>query len=162
MEIFRFDGNYKKNNKNEINLQKQFLLNNIKFCMLLLLFIIYKNNIIHIIKLKFKLFEHNSFEIPLKKNYINKLLKDNIYFNITDFKYSFSYKYNLAKIEYNIIFYDKNDNIIFPSELILYNDINILCHFKTNNTNQTIYSLANIFNKSFTCIEFFNLNENII
>lgn len=143
MEIFRFDDNYKKNNKNEINLQKQFLLNNIKFFMLLLLFIIYKNNIIHIIKLKFKLCEQNSFEIPLKKYYINKLLKNNIYFNITDFKYSFSYKFNLAKIEYNIIFYDKNDNIIFPSELILYNDINIICHFKTNNTNQNIYSLAN-------------------
>ena len=73
-------------------------------------------------------------------------------------KYSFSFKFNTAKIEYYLTFYDENNNILFPSDLSLYNDFHVFCNIKINN-NHSVYSLTNIYDKYYSCIEFFNLNE---
>lgn len=109
----------------------------------------------------FKLFKNrkNYNLIPSNKYYINKFIKDYIFFNVTYLYYSFSFKFNIAKIEYNIRFYDGNDNILFPSDLMLYHNFHVFCHIKINNTNYSVDSLANIYNNYFNCIDFFNLNE---
>ena len=149
------------NKINEMNIQKKLYLNIIKFFLLFYFLYSEKNIKFHLTQLKNEIYKKKSILIPFKKYNINKLLNNHIKFNMTYLNYSFSYKYNIAKIEYSIIFYDENDEIIFPSDVILYNDINIFCHFKTNNINNIIYSIANIYNKYFICIEFFNMNENI-
>lgn len=97
--------------------------------------------------------------ISYNKFYINKYLNNYIFFNVTYPKYSFSLKYNIAKVEYNITFYDEYNQLFFPSDLMLYNDFHIICYIKINNTSHSVNSLANIYNKYFNCIEFYNLNE---
>ena len=100
--------------------------------------------------------------ISYNKYYIDKYLKYFGYFNVTHIDYFFSFKYNIAKVEYRIGFYDNNNNIIIPSDLSLYNNLLIICHIKPNNDYFSIDSLPNIYqNKYFSCIEFFNLNEKI-
>jgi hypothetical protein len=65
-------------------------------------------------------------------------------------------------IEYNLLFYDEDENLIFPSDLTLYNNISIICYIELKNKNKIIYSYAGIVNnKYYNCIEFINLNENI-
>ena len=130
------------------------------------------------------IFKINSYNIIINryKRNINKLNFDNLYinkyylfnifsnyedknqfFNITYFNFSYSFKYNIVKIEYNIGFYDKNNNIIIPSDLTLYNNLHIFCHVtKVNINNSNIESLANIYkNKYYNCIEFLNINETL-
>ena len=81
------------------------------------------------------------------------------YFEISLKNYSFSFIYKKVKIEYNICFFDKNNNIIPPSYLF-FNNLQLMCHIQ--NQNITIDSLSNIYpNKYFYCIEFFNTTENI-
>ena len=71
------------------------------------------------------------------------------------------------EILYNITFYNKNDILIKPSELSLFNKINIFCLIEIvenkNSTNKTIIiSLANIYkNKQFYCKEFLNIKEKV-
>ena len=90
-----------------------------------------------------------------------KYLKDK-YYNITDFKYLFSFNFNIIKVEYNIGFFDKKKKNISPSDLPLYDDLHIFCHFEVVDKNITIDSLAYIYkNKFFTCIEFFKINEKV-
>ena len=90
-----------------------------------------------------------------------KYLKDKYYY-ITDFKYIFSFNFNIIKVEYNIGFFDKKKKYISPSDLPLYDDLHIFCHFEVVNKNITIDSLAYIYqNKFFTCIEFFKINEKV-
>ena len=132
----------------------------IKIILFYFLIIFLKKISIYNFKLiKNEIINNNYNLIPLNKYYINNFLKKYIYFNITNVKYSFSLKYNIAKIEYNITFYDENDNIIFPSDLLLYSNFRVICNINVNNTNYNIYSLANIYNKCFSCVEFSNLNE---
>ena len=66
-----------------------------------------------------------------------KHLKDK-YYNITDFKYLFSFKFNIIKVEYNICFFDKKKQNISPSDLPLYDDLHIFCHFEVINENINI------------------------
>jgi CDP-glycerol glycerophosphotransferase (TagB/SpsB family) len=72
-----------------------------------------------------------------------------------------------VEILYNITFYNKNDILIKPSELSLFNKINIFCLIEIvenkNSTNKTIIiSLANIYkNKQFYCKEFLNIKEKV-
>lgn len=88
-------------------------------------------------------------------------LKDK-YYNINDFKYLFSFNFNIIKVEYNVGFFDKKKKYISPSDLSLYDDLHIFCHFEVVNQNITIDSLAFIFkNKFFKCIEFFKINEKV-
>ena len=67
----------------------------------------------------------------------------------------------MIKIEYNIGFYDKYNNLILPSDLTLKYNLHIICSVEIDLGN-SINSLANIYeNKYFKCIEFFNLNDKI-
>ena len=96
--------------------------------------------------------------IPFNKYYIY----NQISFNITKFNYSFSFAFDIIKIEYYIGFYDKNNNIITPSDLSLYNNFHVICHFENFKNYTKVDSLANIYeNKYFYCIEFFSFNEEI-
>ena len=118
--------------------------------------------------------------LPIKiKNYFlknNKLLKFSIfynktntnldnhfeYFNIFDIKYLYSLKYQIIKIEYKIGFFDKNKNIILPSNLMLYGNIRLICFINILYNNECINSLSDIYlNNYFRCIEFFNINEKV-
>ena len=99
--------------------------------------------------------------IVFKKPILLGKLNQSLFFKIIDFNYSFSFKFKKLKIDYNFGFYDKDNNIILPSDLALYNDLHILCNieFKDNNS---IDSLSNIYKiKFFNCIEFCEFNENI-
>ena len=145
---------------------------------------IYKGKIFHIkpfiifyIFLILKLFEnkYNSKkkilskdynEMPLNKYYIFNIFKNiennNEYFNLTFIKNTFSFRFKILKVEYNIAFYDDNNNLISPSDLILYKNIHIICYFQLEKSNTIISSLANIYqNKYFNCVEFFVINEKI-
>ena len=86
-------------------------------------------------------------------------------FFIFDIKYFYSLKYNLIKIKYKIGFYNSNNNIIMPSDLALYQNINIFCFIEIINNgsnNIIIDSIPNIYqNKFYECIEFYNINEKI-
>ena len=153
MELF--NNKNLKQNQNELIIKGK--KNSLKYLKILLFYftiIFLKENFIYKYKsIKIRTI-NNSILIPFNKYYINNYLKNYIFFNIT----SFSFKFNIAKIEYNITFYDENDNIIYPFDLLL-NDFRVICNSKINNTNLNINSLANIYNKYFSCIEFFNLNE---
>ena len=141
----------------------------IKFLLLLIIIIymiIFKININNIFNNKRKNNIKNLYFNPIlfNKYYLFKLINNygdkNHYFNITYFDYSYSFKYNIIKIEYNIGFYDKNNNLIIPSDLSLYNNLHIFCHVDKNKNYSYIESLANINNnKYYKCIEFFNIND---
>ena len=102
-----------------------------------------------------------------KENEINNnsssLIIPNItYFNITYINYEFSQKFNRTKLEYNIGLYDKNKNLVSPSELTLHFDSKFICFITLPELNITIYSIANNYeNKYIKCIEYFNYGENI-
>ena len=89
---------------------------------------------------------------------------DNLYLiNLTYINYSFSFKYKIVKVEYNIGFYNENNELINPSDLTLYNNLHIICnYFENNNKRNNIYSLANIYNNQFyKCLEFFNIYQKV-
>ena len=80
--------------------------------------------------------------------------------NLTYINYSFSFKYKIAKVEYNIGFYNEKNDLVNPSDLTLYNNLHVVCNYIENNKNKTIYSLANIYNNQFfKCIQFFNIYQ---
>ena len=82
------------------------------------------------------------------------------YFSISNIHYSFSYKYDIAKIEYNIGIYDEKKNLVYPSDLSLYFNLNVFCFFEINNIKVSIYSLSGIDKNSYyKCIEFFKFDE---
>ncbi len=104
---------------------------------------------------------HRNNHINDNDNNYNKYNINNwITFNITNIKYSFSFVFNIVKIEYYIGFYDRNNNIIVPSDLSLHNNLHVICHFEETKNKAKVNSLANIYkNKYFYCIEFFNFND---
>ena len=90
----------------------------------------------------------------------NEIANHNLYFNISDMNYFFSYKFHMVKLSFNIGFYDKNINIIIPSDLTLNYKLSILCQAKEKGNNISVRSIANIFqNKYYNCIEYYNINE---
>lgn len=136
------------------------------------------NKIFKIFKFSFKfiifltlfniIFFHQKNDFSLKK-IRNNLTNNNAFLNINKFKninklnyfynYSFSYKFNITKIEYFFDFYDNKNKLILPPDMTLYNDLHIVCYVNKNNKFY-IHSLAEISeNKYFRCIEFINLNE---
>ena len=156
---------------NEINFKDKYLFNifvetlkkySLKFYILLLFYLTFSinNNFLDRIKIKKNNLNYNNLNF-FNQYYLNENSKINGYLNIAHINYFFSFKYRILKIEYNIGFYNfDNNNLIIPTEL-LYNNFNIFCHIKTKN-NLDIYSLPNIYlNKYFNCIEFFDLNEEI-
>jgi len=97
---------------------------------------------------------HNQF-------YLSGFKEFDLFFNISLVKYCFSFKFKLVEIEYNLYFYNRNEQLIIPSDLALYYDLHIFCHSKKK-FNIYLDSIANIYkNKYFNCIEYFQLNEKI-
>ena len=99
--------------------------------------------------------------LPFNKYYLNDYFNSSGSFNLTYLKYYYSFKYKIIQIEYNIGFYDLNNNLILPSDfLFIYNYIQVICHI--NSKSIDIYSLPNIYqNLYFNCIEFIEINEEI-
>ena len=91
---------------------------------------------------------------------INEL--NEINFNLTSVNFSLIDKNSIIKVAYNIDFYDKNNNLIEPSDLTLYNNFHVLCIKKEIKSQLFYLSLPNIIqNKHFSCIFFFNIDEQI-
>ena len=98
-------------------------------------FIIFRNIcfkcliIIIISLIQYKLIYKNNSIIVDNKNINNKNINrifrvfrvDNfsIFFNLTSMNYSFSYKFGKVEFEYYFLFYDNENNLIFPSDLAL-------------------------------------------
>ena len=98
------------------------------------------------------LFPVNKFEIG----------KNSTYFNITKIDYSFSYDFNIVKVEYYIGFYNQKDRLIVPSDFAFYSDLHLMCNLQIPSINLTIESMANIFkDKYHKCVEFFQINEEV-
>ena len=118
--------------------------------------------------LNYKLFcpSYKNFVKP-NKNFLSDYFKNIDYkndlnFNITTINYSIDSNKNNIKVEYLINFFDKDNNLVTPSDLTLYNKLHILCNLNIINNNINIISLANIYeNKYYKCIEFFNKNDKI-
>ena len=82
----------------------------------------------------------------------------NKYFSITSLNYTFSNKFSKIKFEFTFGIFDKNKNLIYPSDFTLYNKMSVLCIMNTNET--TIYSLPQIINNQYYgCIEYFDKDE---
>jgi len=82
------------------------------------------------------------------------------YFELNDYKYDFSFDYNITKIQYNIILLDANKKDIKPSDFNFRYKNRFLCYFKKDDDNNIIYSFPNIvLNKYFSCIEYINVND---
>jgi len=102
-------------------------------------------------KIKNNLYKNNSYE------FFNP---ENLYINISLKRYSFSYKFNIVKLEYNLAFFDEKKNLIIPSFLTLIYKLHIFCQTIIN-TNIRIKYIANIIkNKFYNCIEFSIINQN--
>ena len=176
MEVYKV----KINNLGNLNknLNKNKIINNNKLIITILCFIIKSLIEINLINLYLKsLTIENKIKIKNFRLENSNLLKFNIlynntnltlenknfeYFNIFDFKYLYSFKYNIIKIEYKIGIFDKNNNIILPSDLILKENIRLICYINILYYNQIINSLPNIYlNNYYKCIEFFNINEKV-
>ena len=157
---------FKNKNKNFVKIFEG-IIKNIKiifliiYIILIILIIQYKNlkefNIKNLKELKYL----KSIILPELKSTSFKYLKDK-YYNFTNFNYSFSFVYNIIKVEYNIGILDEKKNIISPSDFTLYEDLHIFCYFEVINKNINIISLANIYNNEyFNCIEYFKINEKV-
>lgn len=127
----------------------------LKIIIIIYIYKIYKTKIIS------NKYEKNNNKNHFYKYYNNK--EDNfIYFNIIDINFFHSLKFQLVQVEYIIKFYDKNNSLILPSDLALYNDMHIICNIELINSNLFINSLSSIYkNNFFKCIEIFNINEKI-
>ena len=120
-----------------------------------------KNNI-----LKYHYIDLETNLVPFNRYYLSNYFKTNetnldYYFNLTYLNFTYSYKYQMVKVEYNVGFYDMNDNIIHPSYAVS-NNLHVNCHIEIRNTNTFIDSLANILDdKYFKCTEIFSLDERL-
>ena len=135
----------------------------IKF-LILFIILVYILDIINHFKSKNNLYKNGLNVVNYSYKYdIPKYLSHlNITFNITYINYSFSFDYNISKIEYNFGFYNDNYNLIKPSELTLYHKLHVFCLITERNNNISVISLANIYkNKYYKCTEFFKTKEKI-
>ena len=108
-----------------------------------------------------KLYKFNNFSFSLSK-YDNSFNTKDIYFSLFNLSYNINFRFNIIHIEYNILFFYKNQSLISPSDLSLYHDLHIICHMNNIETNINIDSLAYIkSNKYFKCIEYINIKEKI-
>ena len=125
----------------------------------------YKKNIIFNSKNYKKInYENNNLFNKISLNFNNLSFEDNkiYYFKVISARYSYSLKYKITKFEYNIALYDKKENLIYPSDFSLKNNISLICNVEIKYYNISIDSLAGIKkNNYFNCIEYFNINEEI-
>ena len=124
--------------------------------------IVLLNKIKHLLlingKNEYKFEEQNYFP-----NYVNLKNITNIseiYLNIVNINATFSKIYQLIEIKYYIELKDEKNNIIKPSNLSLVYNLHFICVLYIFETNEKIYSLANIQdNQLFLCIEYINITE---
>ena len=84
------------------------------------------------------------------------------FFNITHVSYQFSNIHKLVRTEFNMEFFEENENLISPSDLALYKGLQVMCTLEITNPNTIIYSYPHIVdNKYYQCIEYFDINEKI-
>ena len=110
----------------------------------------------------------DTIELPENKYYlVNYLNKTNdtsnidYYFNLTYVNFLFSLKFKMVKVEYNVAFYDKNDNYVPPTTMISQN-LHFNCHTEILNTEEKTESMGDIIDdKYFKCVELFSTNERI-
>jgi len=100
-------------------------------------------------------------KIKLYKNYSYEFFNsEKLYYKIDLISYSFSFHFNIIKLEYNIAFFDEKQNLIIPSFLTLLYKLHIFCQTIKSNSNIGIKYIANIFqNKFYNCIEFSKINQ---
>ena len=107
------------------------------------------------------------FKKNIKINYINKInsyesfILEKINFNISLIRYFYSFKFNMMKIEYNIVAFEENNNLINPSYLSKFYKLHIFCHIIDINSNISIKDISNILNKKYNCIDFLKINQKI-
>ena len=121
----------------------------INLCALILILIDFKRRI---------LFSNNTTNRKLI-NYSNFSYEfsNELFFNLSSIKYYFSYKFNRIELEYNFQFFDKENNLIIPSDLSLYYNLHAFCII--NYGNNSLQSISNILqNKYFSCVEYYELN----
>ena len=95
-------------------------------------------------------------------NNLTKIKEDFINFKISEFKYFYSFKFNLVKIEYKFTLHNNNNDLIPLSDLSLYKNLQIICNIEILNSKIIINSISNIYqDKFFRCIEYFKINEKI-
>ena len=126
---------YKCHFQNKIKPNKKFYL---KFIIASICFAIIINNYNN----QFSISNNHRYNSNFNTIKLNTL--QNIKISITSMNYSFSYKFHLAKIEYNIAFYDLYHNLIEPSDLTLYYNLHIFCHAVEINNNISINYLLYI------------------
>ena len=85
-----------------------------------------------------------------------------IFFSINDITYRFSKKFGLIEIKYYLNLYNKDFHIIKPTDLSLLYNMGIFCNLYIFETNENIYSIANIHeNRCFYCIEYSKIHEHV-
>ena len=85
---------------------------------------------------------------------------DKIYFNLTDIHFSYSKYFSLIEVKYFINFFDENFNNIKPSKIVSFYGLSLLCNIYISESNQNIYSIANIYeNRLFFCEEFIKIED---
>ena len=134
--------------------------------------------IILIVYILFIFNQKNKLKIKLKKNIVNYINENiiyslsecvknntnsaNLFFKYKILNYHFSIKFKLIEVQYNIYFYDENQKLINPSNLISYNELHIICHMQGIEYEKSVNSFANIKkNKYFNCIEYFRIKEKV-
>ena len=147
----------------EFNFIFFWILKNIIF--IIFLYLISKNN--KIIEIKYNGILFNS---ELKENikytfseYAKNITNsNNIFFKFIFINYNISPNFNMIKVEYDIYFYDENQILINPSNMILNNELHIICHIQDIQNQIDIDSLPNIKeNTNYNCIQYFRLKEKI-
>ena len=105
--------------------------------------------------------------LPFNRSFLSDYFKTNetnnmdYYFNLTYLNFTYSNKFQMVKVEYNVGFYDMNDNLIRPSYAVSHN-LHVNCHILIRDTNTHIDSIANILDdKYFKCIEIFQTDQRI-
>ena len=84
------------------------------------------------------------------------------YYKLEQANFTYSNKFNMTRVDFTIGVYNEDKNIIYPSDLSLYNDAHVTCILSIgNDTNITeIYSVPDIHNNNYyKCIEYYNINE---
>lgn len=160
MKLFSKKCSFSINNKIFININKNKII--IKIIIISFLYTsLIKINFLYYFFIKYQIikniYSNNYYLYDHFKSYENDL----DHFNLIDINYAYSFKYKIVKVEYLIGFYDKNNSIIVPSDLTLYNNLHIICYIENKKSN-ILNSLANIHrNCYYKYIEFYNINEKL-
>ena len=93
--------------------------------------------------------------------YINNITNiPKIQFLIYNINYSYSHEFDIIEIIYYINFFNADFDPISPSNISLLYNLRILCDIYSFETNEIIYSIANIeMNKRYFCIEHIKIKE---